>query len=136
MQVYELRDQNWLDLGTGFCEGIYDEARDEALLVVIPEDPPQASVPLIGAGSATVDSSQERNKASGDATGPAGDVTTTVNGAQGSTTATGNVSSTGEEALQPGGFLREGEDHGPLVDGFLLKSRVTKSELYQRQQGG
>jgi hypothetical protein len=136
MQVYELRDQNWLDLGTGFCEGIYDEARDEALLVVIPEDPPPAPVPPIGAGGATVDSSQDR-KASGDATGPAGDVTTTtVNAAQGSTTATGNVSSTGEEALQPGGFLREGEDHGPLIDGFLLKSRVTKSELYQRQQGG
>lgn len=38
LQVYELRGQAWEDRGTGFVEGIYDEASDEALLVVTRED--------------------------------------------------------------------------------------------------
>ena len=36
--MYELRGQAWEDRGTGFVEGIYDEASDEALLVVTRED--------------------------------------------------------------------------------------------------
>jgi protein phosphatase-4 regulatory subunit 3 len=39
-QVYELREQSWYDRGTGFCKGVYDDIRDLALLVVVPEDIP------------------------------------------------------------------------------------------------
>lgn len=58
-QVYELRGQAWEDRGTGFVEGIYDEASDEALLVVTreetatPEHPVQAEQP--GPGEASVE---------------------------------------------------------------------------------
>ncbi|KAJ9106115.1 hypothetical protein QFC21_001257 [Naganishia friedmannii] len=38
VKVYELRGQAWEDRGTGFVEGIYDEASDEALLVVTREE--------------------------------------------------------------------------------------------------
>jgi protein phosphatase-4 regulatory subunit 3 len=37
VQVYELRDANWHDRGTGFCKGVYDDTQDLALLIVINE---------------------------------------------------------------------------------------------------
>lgn len=52
-QVYELRQSSWHDRGTGFCEGIYDEALEEAILVVIPEDIPP--------GQPNADASQDEN---------------------------------------------------------------------------
>ncbi|KAJ9124080.1 hypothetical protein QFC22_000875 [Naganishia vaughanmartiniae] len=52
VKVYELRGQAWEDRGTGFVEGIYDEASDEALLVVTREDtangPEQADPTVAG----------------------------------------------------------------------------------------
>jgi protein phosphatase-4 regulatory subunit 3 len=36
--VYELRDGNWHDRGTGQCKGIYDDSQDLAALIVESED--------------------------------------------------------------------------------------------------
>lgn len=38
VKLYVLEDQTWADRGTGFCAGVYDEGRDEALLVVRKEE--------------------------------------------------------------------------------------------------
>jgi hypothetical protein len=92
LQVYELRGQAWEDRGTGFVEGIYDEASDEALLVVT------------------------REESNDPANGPE----------QGDVTGQGENEN---EAAEPGGFFREGEDP------FLLRTRVGKADPYSRQQG-
>lgn len=36
--MYELRDSSWFDRGTGHCKGVYDEARELALLIVEKEE--------------------------------------------------------------------------------------------------
>lgn len=38
VKLYVLEDQTWVDRGTGYCAGVYDEAKDEALLVVRKEE--------------------------------------------------------------------------------------------------
>ncbi|CAD6928722.1 unnamed protein product [Tilletia controversa] len=38
VKVYELQNDSWFDRGTGYCAGVYDEARDEALLVARREE--------------------------------------------------------------------------------------------------
>lgn len=38
VKLYILEDQAWVDRGTGYCAGVYDEAKDEALLVVRKEE--------------------------------------------------------------------------------------------------
>ncbi|TIB80591.1 DUF625-domain-containing protein [Wallemia mellicola] len=38
VKIYKLTTQDWVDHGTGFCTGIYDSERDEAMLVVANED--------------------------------------------------------------------------------------------------
>ncbi|KAK0547392.1 Platinum sensitivity protein [Tilletia horrida] len=38
VKVYELQNDSWFDRGTGYCAGVYDEARDEALLVARKEE--------------------------------------------------------------------------------------------------
>ncbi|KAJ9112184.1 hypothetical protein QFC20_002365 [Naganishia adeliensis] len=93
VKVYELHGQAWEDKGTGFVEGIYDEASDEALLVVTREE------------------SRDRG-----------------NGAAQQEGEQGGLAENEEGPLEPGGFLREGEDP------FLLRSKVGKTEQYSRQQ--
>lgn len=92
MKVYELHGQAWEDKGTGFVEGIYDEASDEALLVVTREE--------------------NRDDEAGIEQGEQDGATENDDG-----------------PMEPGGFLREGEDP------FLLRSKVGKTEQYSRQQG-
>lgn len=92
-KVYELHGQAWEDKGTGFVEGIYDEASDEALLVVTREE-----------------TRDEENGAA------------QQEGEHG-------LAENEEGPVEPGGFLREGEDP------FLLRSKVGKTEQYSRQQG-
>lgn len=93
-KVYELHGQAWEDKGTGFVEGIYDEASDEALLVVTREESRDGE-----------------------------------NGAAQQEGEQGGLAENEEGPLEPGGFLREGEDP------FLLRSKVGKTEQYSRQQG-
>ncbi|KAE8224253.1 hypothetical protein CF319_g2831 [Tilletia indica] len=38
VKVYELQNDSWFDRGTGYCAGVYDEHRDEALLVARKEE--------------------------------------------------------------------------------------------------
>ncbi|WFC97518.1 Platinum sensitivity protein [Malassezia yamatoensis] len=38
VKVYILKGQAWVDQGTGYCVGVYDESKDQALLVVRKED--------------------------------------------------------------------------------------------------
>jgi hypothetical protein len=38
--VYELKDSNWIDRGTGQCKGVYDDSQDLAMIIVETEDPP------------------------------------------------------------------------------------------------
>lgn len=38
VKLYELEGQAWVDRGTGYCAGVYDEAHDEALLVTRREE--------------------------------------------------------------------------------------------------
>ncbi|KAK0520198.1 Platinum sensitivity protein [Tilletia horrida] len=38
VKVYELQNDSWFDRGTGYCAGVYDELRDEALLVARKEE--------------------------------------------------------------------------------------------------
>lgn len=38
VKVYELSNETWQDRGTGYCAGVYDEGHDEALLVARMED--------------------------------------------------------------------------------------------------
>lgn len=75
--------------------------------MVIPEDPPPPGTPTNAEGIAEA--------------GVTGRVT-------------GEITAVGGSSLEPGGFLRDGEESS-VVDAFLLKSRVTKSDVYHRQQG-
>ncbi|PWN18063.1 DUF625-domain-containing protein [Microstroma glucosiphilum] len=38
VKVYRLEGESWIDNGTGYCAGVYDEVHDEALLVARVED--------------------------------------------------------------------------------------------------
>ncbi len=80
---------------------------------MIPEDPPPPGTPtnadgsIAGAGAGVAATARVGNVTRGDANS--------------------------DESLEPGGFLREGDEG--VVEAFLLKSRVTKSDAYHRQQG-
>ena len=41
VKIYKLTTSDWVDFGTGFCTGIYDSERDEAMLVVANEENPE-----------------------------------------------------------------------------------------------
>lgn len=111
VKVYELAGETWEDRGTGYCAGVYDEGQDEALLVARLEE---HSIKLEGA---MPDPRRPANRL---------------------------------DPLLPVGSEDESEsdanpDRGPFpyflivsqdlnTDAIMLKSRVVKEDVYQKQQ--
>ncbi|CEH14661.1 Protein predicted to be involved in carbohydrate metabolism [Ceraceosorus bombacis] len=115
VKVYELQGDSWQDRGTGFCAGVYDEGRDEALLAARVEDACE-DLPL-------EKSSSPEPMSGGPSSGQAG------------ATATENPAS-------PQKAGQEGESQNFMVvitptleaDDLLLLTTVVRDDVYQRQQ--
>ncbi|PWN35791.1 DUF625-domain-containing protein, partial [Meira miltonrushii] len=108
VKVYELKGETWFDRGTGYCAGVYDEHNDAALLVARMEETCRRL---------TLGSNGSDEQPLGRPPEQAGD----------------------DE--QVGAEGREDREHYVLVvsenldsDDLLLKARVVKDDVYQRQQ--
>lgn len=108
VKVYELKGETWFDRGTGYCAGVYDEHNDAALLVARMEE----TCRRLTLGSNGTDEQ------------PLGRP----------------PESTGDDEHM-GAEGREDREHYVLVvsenldsDDLLLKARVVKEDVYQRQQ--
>jgi protein phosphatase-4 regulatory subunit 3 len=108
VKVYELKGETWFDRGTGYCAGVYDEQNDAALLVARMEETCRRLA--LGVIDGT-DETQPR----------------------------GEAMKKDDEAVTTEG--KEDRDHYVLVvsegldsDDLLLKARVVKDDVYQRQQ--
>lgn len=112
VKVYELAGETWEDRGTGYCAGVYDEGHDEALLVARLEE---HSIKLEGA---MPDPRRPPNRL--DSILPIG---SEGEGAEG----------TPAETAGPFPyFLIVSQDLS--TDAIMLKSRVVKEDVYQKQQ--
>lgn len=108
VKVYELKGETWFDRGTGYCAGVYDEHNDAALLVARMEE----TCRRLTLGSNGTDEQPLARPPE-----QAGD----------------------DEQIGAEG--REDREHYVLVvsenlesDDLLLKARVVKDDVYQRQQ--
>lgn len=108
VKVYELKGETWFDRGTGYCAGVYDEHNDAALLVARMEETCRR-LTLGSNGTDEQPLSRQPEQA-------------------------------GEDE-QVGAEGREDREHYVLVvsenldsDDLLLKARVVKDDVYQRQQ--
>lgn len=109
VKVYELSGETWEDRGTGYCAGVYDEGQDEALLVARLEE---HSIKLEGA---MPDPRRPPNRL--DPLLPlAGD---------------GEIEPNPDNGPFPY-FLIVSQDLN--TDAIMLKSRVVKEDVYQKQQ--
>ncbi|MCO5598655.1 hypothetical protein L7F22_052752 [Adiantum nelumboides] len=108
VKVYELKGETWFDRGTGYCAGVYDEHNDAALLVARMEE----TCRRLTLGSNGTDEQP-----------------------------LGRPPEQAGEDEQVGAEGREDREHYVLVvsenldsDDLLLKARVVKDDVYQRQQ--
>lgn len=120
VKVYELKGETWWDRGTGYCAGVYNEQVDEALLVARMEERCQ----LLD-GVTMTPGDNENNNSNTTTTAANGTVVHTGTGP----TPTGNESNA--ENVQYVVVVSDSLD----TDDVLLKSRVVREDVYQRQQG-
>ncbi|CAO1623398.1 unnamed protein product [Sympodiomycopsis kandeliae] len=111
VKVYELSGETWEDRGTGYCAGVYDEGQDEALLVARLEE---HSIKLEGA---MPDPRRPANRL--DPLLPVG--------SEGDPDGDANA----DRGPFPY-FLIVSQDLS--TDAIMLKSRVVKEDVYQKQQ--
>ncbi|UZJ55095.1 hypothetical protein CBS101457_004415 [Exobasidium rhododendri] len=114
VKVYELKGETWDDRGTGYCAGVYDEKHDAALLVARVEE---------GCRKLTVSPNGVGNESDEVEGQPLVNESTAA----------------GEENAGIEG--KEDREHFMLVvsedldkEDLLLKTRVVKEDVYQRQQ--
>lgn len=115
VKVYELKGETWFDRGTGYCAGVYDEQHDAALLVARMEE---------GCRKLTVVPDGMGDDSDGVEDRPSVAVESSTN-----------------EETQIGTEGKEDREHFMLVvseslgnEELLLKTRVVKEDVYQRQQ--
>lgn len=107
VKVYELLNETWQDRGTGYCAGVYDEGQDEALLVARTEN---ESLKIEGALP-----DPRRPKLDPQQSGEGGE----------------EAGGEGEGGTHPYWLVvSENLDQEKI----LLKTRVVKEDVYQKQQ--
>ena len=109
VKVYELQGETWFDRGTGYCAGVYDEQHDAALLVARIEEGCRKLKLVPGEGDVESEGAEDRSLTL--------------------------------EDEQVGVEGKEDRKHFMLVvsealgeEELLLKTRVVKEDVYQRQQ--
>ncbi|CAO1624116.1 unnamed protein product [Parajaminaea phylloscopi] len=109
VKVYELSNETWQDRGTGYCAGVYDEGHDEALLVARMED---ECLKIEGASPDPRRQLGKTDPASGDEDED-------------------EFSGPGEKGPWPYHLIVS-----PTLEAeeILLKTRVVKEDVYQKQQ--
>lgn len=113
VKVYELKGETWFDRGTGYCAGVYDEQHDAALLVARMEEGCRKLTVVPDEMGEDGEGIEEQGILTGDTVGDD----------------------------QAGAEGKEDREHFMLVvsedlgtEDLLLKTRVVKEDVYQRQQ--
>jgi len=121
VKVYELKGETWWDRGTGYCAGVYNEQVDEALLVARKEEKCRM---LDGVTLAPNELPPLTEENAGNQTSALGPVVHVGGGPAADPTPA-------EQNVQYVVVVSESLD----TDDVLLKSRVVREDVYQRQQG-
>ncbi|WFD41600.1 Platinum sensitivity protein [Malassezia psittaci] len=135
VKVYILKGQAWVDQGTGYCVGVYDESKDQALLVVRKEDncealgdadqqQQQLSVQKEAGGEERLTEKQARRSSEGGSASDS-DETDPSNQKENDERAASQASS--EKYMLVVSERMESDE-------YLLCSPVIKDDVYQRQQ--